>query len=343
MKNILITGMTPKQVGRSTSSWVTFVDALKTILSSDILKQYMRETINVEHRNVIPGEDLSRYDKVIVFISVHDSIAAGYRWSGLWALAARPDAIVAVDDWQYFIIQNKLNSAIRAGRFFRFVDKFPDRSKKEEVISIINNPYVRNSIMNVAKSMCEDIPFKHVLMPLFPWCDKKKIGFKISDMSKIIPIDPSRFVNLPDIITDCKEKQWVMGSLFDHSKYIEGMKPTWPVLKYGHRKTQKVLTETELCVEYSKSYGIISPKYRTAGDGWWRMRYVHAAKYNCLLHMSREESINMPTYFHYPLKQVESFNTTDLNNVISFQNKWLWNNFEEAFSVVHKISEVLND
>ncbi len=342
MKKILITGMTPKQVGRSRSTWVTFVDALKTILASEQLETAMEETIQVDHRAVIPGENLQVYDKVIVFIAPHDSIAAGYRWSGLWALAARGDAIVAVDDWQYYTIQMKLTSALAADRFYRFVDERPDWSRREEVQGFNDYPAAKRAVKELAYSMCWDIPFKHILMPLFPWYDPNKIGFRLKDKDKIVPIDPSLIVRPPDVpFVGEKKRQWVAGSLFDHSDYINKLGLTWPLLKFGHKKTQVVLSEPDLCKIYAESYGIISPKYRTSGDGWWRMRYVHAAEYYNILLMSPEERANMPGIFKLSVQDIENRSNSSLHSLMVQQSKWLVGNFMAISEIISRIKEVL--
>lgn len=336
MKKILITGMTPKQVGRSKSTWITWVDALKFILKQDDFEDY-----EIEHRNVIPGENLDGYHKVIVFIAPHDSIAAGYRWGGLWAIAHRPDAIISVDDWQYFTIQNKLKSALAAGRFYRFVDKLPEWSREEEVNAIKKSPDVRTRIASMALEMSKRIVNANILMPLFPWYDKSEIGFECNK-DNVIPIDPSNFIG-PNakIEVGIKEKRWVIGSLFDHSNYVRKMNLTWPVKMYGHKKTQIVLSEYRLCEEYAKSYGVIAPLYRTSGDGWWRMRYAHCMHYKAYLLLDRQESYRMSPAFHYLPKQIEAFNDETLAKVIDFQGNWLRTHFESKESVVDKLLGVL--
>jgi hypothetical protein len=310
------------------------------ILKSQELEDVTQETISVENRQTLPGEDLSAYDKVIVFIAPHDSIAAGYRWGGLWALAARPDAIVAVDDWQYYTIQMKLASALAAGRFYRFVYDMPNWSRKEEVAAFTDE--IAEKIKNLAKSMCHEIPFKNVLMPLFTWHDQSKIGFRITNKEeKIVPIDPSRFIELESHDCSQKAKQWVCGSLFDHSAYMSKLDLKWPIVKVGHKKTQRVLSEADLCKLYANSLGIISPKYRTSGDGWWRMRYVHAAKYCNILCLSPQEATKMHWSFKTSGSCFERLTDYEIIRNRNNQVSWLRENFESKKSVLTKIAEVL--
>ena len=55
---------------------------------------------DVEQRIVQIGEDLSKYDEVIVFIAGPRQLVATTVYNGLWAISQRPDCILAFDDWQ---------------------------------------------------------------------------------------------------------------------------------------------------------------------------------------------------------------------------------------------------
>lgn len=342
---ILITGMTPKQVGRARSNVITFVDALKNILDEI-------EEVEYDHRPIVPGEDISNYDKVIVFIAPHDSIAAGYRWGGLYALAARDDAILAADDWQYYTIQMKLTSALEAGRFYRFVDKFPNWSRKDELQGFEDHPKWKQAIQETAENLRWDIPFKTVLMPLFQWHSMSAIGWRLKDITKVTALDPSNFISLPPVNLEAignrlsnKRRVWVCGSLFNQSDFVHKMGFTWPVEMYGHKKTQPVLTERRLCQKYLESWGIVSPRYKTSGDGWWRARYVFASGFKNIMAMSNQEAAGMPDMFQNQSRVniIESLDDKGLMSLASRQSMWLKENFEPRSQVISKIVEVLHE
>lgn len=54
----------------------------------------------VEQRQIALGEDLSGYDEVIVFIAGPRQLVATTVFEGLWAIAQKPNCILAFDDWQ---------------------------------------------------------------------------------------------------------------------------------------------------------------------------------------------------------------------------------------------------
>ena len=82
----------------------------------------------VEQRPVTAGEDLSGYDKVIVFL-MHVSPYNTYMYGALWAISQRPDAYLAIEDWQ---------SPKNINTWKNNIDKVVD--------SITNDYYVKNVV-----------------------------------------------------------------------------------------------------------------------------------------------------------------------------------------------------
>jgi len=96
MKKILITGFNAEQNERD-----YFQRKQLKILNSHFSLIRCLEDMGwqVEQRPVEQGEDLSSYDEVIVYLHSVQSFCQRL-YSGLWAVAARPDCILAFDDWQ---------------------------------------------------------------------------------------------------------------------------------------------------------------------------------------------------------------------------------------------------
>ncbi len=97
MKKILITGMNKNQCTRKhyLSQQIKVVPSHYSLYNCLVDMGY-----DVEQRVVEIGEDLSKYNDVIVFLAGPRQLVAGNLFNGLWALHARPDAIIAYDDWQ---------------------------------------------------------------------------------------------------------------------------------------------------------------------------------------------------------------------------------------------------
>ena len=96
-KKILITGFNKNQCTRK----FYMRQQLKVVPSHYSLYNCLVDMgYEVEHRMVEIGEDLSKYDDVIVFIAGPRQLVTTTLFNGLWAIAQRPDAVLAYDDWQ---------------------------------------------------------------------------------------------------------------------------------------------------------------------------------------------------------------------------------------------------
>jgi len=83
-----------------------------------------------------------------------------------------------------------------------------------------------------------------------------------------------------------KKKQWVYGALADYSKWHTRLGATWPIIAHN-KKT--FIPEEELMEEYAQSHGIIFPKYKASGSGWWRARFCHGVLAQCYMYCDRSE------------------------------------------------------
>jgi hypothetical protein len=97
MKKILITGFNKNQCTRK----FYLRQQLKVVPSHYSLFNCLTDMgYEVEQRQVELGEDLSKYDEIIVFIAGPRQLVATTVYEGLWAISQRPDCILAFDDWQ---------------------------------------------------------------------------------------------------------------------------------------------------------------------------------------------------------------------------------------------------
>ena len=105
MKKILITGMNRLQCNKD----FYLKQQLQVVPSHYSVIRCLEDMgYDVEQREVALGEDLSSYDEVIVYIHSIQAFCQ-HIWSGLYAVAARPNCIIAFDDWQF----NQIYGAIQ--------------------------------------------------------------------------------------------------------------------------------------------------------------------------------------------------------------------------------------
>ncbi len=334
--NILITGMTSRHTGGNVSKMLTVIEPMKLILTTMGHKVY-------QHSSTV-GQDLSMYDKIFLFLFPVEKMGATRRFGALDVIARYPEkTIISFDDWQYYQFQNMIRSCVQSGRFWNWVDKFPGFITKADLTAILSGgKEVRDRLMQVADALSDNLQLP-VCIPKFGWGDNSKIKAMTSD--QVFTFDPSLFAI--DYVLDnydlefnpiVKCRNWVVGSLFAHDTYVKNLKYKWPILRYGHKKTQKVLTEEELCIVYQNHWGIISPCYPTSGDGWWRARFIFGYMFENIILASPTEMNNkcfLPESFN------EDMSDKELESVAGFQKGFLDSYFEKKESVIATFDKIL--
>lgn len=285
--NILITGMTARHTGGNVSKMVTVIEPLKEILK-DIGHEVFQKTVSV-------NEDLKVYDKIFLFMFPPEKIGVTRRFGAIDAYARYPEkCILCFDDWQYYQFQNGMKNCLESGRFFNWVDKFPNFITKVDLQEIIKGgKVVRDRLFGAASRLAVD-PKRPFCIPKFLWGYDGQI--KLESSAETFHFDPSRYAidyvyNNYDLefMPAKRENKWVLASLFEHDKYFRSLKLTWPILRVGHKKTQQVFDEEKLCKIYQDNWGILSPSYPTSGDGWWRARFIFAYMFENIVYASDEE------------------------------------------------------
>lgn len=281
MKKILVTGFTraactrnfheKSQIGLCTAHY-SLVECLEDM------------GWEVDQRPVTAGEDLSAYDKVIVFL-MHVSPYNTYMYGALWAIAQRKDALLAIEDWQ---------SPKNINTWSKDVDKV--------VESITNDYYVESVVAEKElrpewKSAFRDaisvvsggeLP---VTLPahlggdfkmLFPNWNQTKVH------SWFAPAYTLHRQPAVSLIEEPKEKVFNFAGLIqsETEKWFNKVTKdcTWQIKQYGSKsKKQKRLTEEEMVTVFSDQWGVLMAGYWHAGSGWWRARPQQVADVGSIL------------------------------------------------------------
>jgi hypothetical protein len=144
-----------------------------------------------------------------------------------------------------------------------------------------------------------------------------------AEMGPIEALDPSSTIyNILDTVepSDPSEKQraWVLGALMPHDTWLEKKSPSWPVEIVGSRKLirkfggQRLQTESDVLAFYNNYWGILSPPYPHAGSGWWRSRFMYAARVGSILVTDKGEGDPLGPAYKLTIKQVESMSDSEL-------------------------------
>jgi hypothetical protein len=297
---ILITGFTSRQV----NSQKLRQDYLSVeAILPEVLKSLGHE---VEHRKVVIGEDLSGFDLALIGICPLSKQAAYYAARAAYAFQEVKRVELYCGDWTIEETGREtkylLNKWEKYERFARPVLKYSD--------------YDIDLVKSLAQSLVtENLP---LLGPFFPWGQHELILKELTNL-RLLTFDPSPFCTFPEVNYAPKQKRWIYSAL-QKNPWIDKQRLTWPVVRYGNGATH--LPENELLQEYGYSVGTLAAPYRTAGSGWWRARYAHAAHVGAIICCDpRDQAILGYPYRHSP-QQVEAMSDEDLYATAVQQALW---------------------
>jgi hypothetical protein len=281
----------------------------------------------VEQRPVTAGEDLSGYDKVVVFL-MHVSPYNTYMYGALWAIGQRPDALLAIEDWQ---------SPKNINTWRKDVDKI--------LASITNDYYVNNVVSEKRLDSAWMPTFKEALttiasgtrpvtLPahlggdykmLFPDWESDKI------FSWFAPAYTLHRVPETSLFDDPKERILNFAGLIQSeterwfNRVTDGA--TWPVKQYGSRsKKQTRLTEQEMVGVFNDHWGILMAGYWHAGSGWWRARPQQVADVGSIMICEdKEGAVFGEPYVGLNCKILQEMSDTQLEDVAISQKEAYYN------------------
>tara|TARA_R100000664_G_scaffold262_9_gene751 strand:- start:2665 stop:3711 length:1047 start_codon:yes stop_codon:yes gene_type:complete len=316
---ILVTGFNALAIGTARSP-------LNIATSARILPKVLQELgHDVTQKQIIPGEDVSMYDKVFVFVFGPNSLSARYWYGAAYTIIKRPDSIISIDDWQtkdsvsgfrtfsngHWRIWKKVSQAGNPVGKVNWEEAQPYKKEIEDLVDYFAH---------------KEWPHK-LLVPAYDGGNYEELGMKAKE---IINWDPSAYTdtylkspdNQEDLLSSyapndgIKENAWICASLVSKQSWLEKQEFNWRVKTFGNqREKQTRLKEHEMFQEYRKVWGVISPPhYHTAkGSGWWRVRYKMALDAKCIVHAHPEEAKILG--INCDLNKVENSSKEELLNI----------------------------
>ena len=125
-----------------------------------------------------------------------------------------------------------------------------------------------------------------------------------------------------------RERGWVLSTLQDQEGWLKKQKCGWPVITIGNkRKAAKgegfdYVPERELIENYyTKYWGHLAFGYPLADGGWWRMRYIHAAKAGIVTCGDQADVMKMPPAFQHSRVMLERKTDEQLSNIAREQHE----------------------
>lgn len=300
----------------------------------------------VEQRPVTAGEDVSKYDKVIVFL-MHISPFNTYMYGALWTISQRSDVLLAIEDWQ---------SPKNINTWSRDVDK---------TLASITNDYYVNNVVYEKKLDPEWLPaFKDAMetivsgerpitLPahlggdykmLFPEWNENQIhswyapAFTLHRKAGVTLFDEpkQKVFNFAGLIQSETEK-WF-------NRVTEGV--TWEIKQYGSKKKQqKRLTEQEMVSTFNDHWGILMAGYWHAGSGWWRARPQQTADVGSILICEdKEGALFGEPYVGLTCKMLEDMDESQLEKLAKDQHDSYYDHQPmDAYITIQQVENYINE
>lgn len=348
MKKILITGMNAAQCKKD----YFLKQEIQVVPSHYSLIRCLEDLgYQVEQRAVNLGEDLNDYDDVIVYMHSIQSFCQRL-FGGLYAIASRPDCILAFDDWQVDQIYKSFDS------YMIDLKESPNKAYREYLLELYQGSESEAEIRRWHQhyiAACEFVLDKNnrLLLSAFDKGDISLLNLGWQE-DKIFTFNPNPYhlnrtphngygeaSSLYAMINEevdpaNKIKAWNFASLVQKKtqKWLKMQNSDnwlWPIHFYGARRGMEIkqdrLIESDMCRIYSAQWGCLMPGYFHSGSGWWRARPLQVADAGSILVCDDKEGIVYgDAYVGVRVKDVEQMDLTQLIKLAKDQRDCLYDN-----------------
>lgn len=253
----------------------------------------------VEWRRFMVGQPiLPKTEAVIVSTMLPRSLNSPYALGVMWAIseALREDIplVIYLTDWQFFNVAREFRSIAKEGTdyFFKKIGGAPQYAE---------NPVALGDRAEALLQVCVDfanpssVLWKNaqILCPLYArWGDRKIVQRLLPGANPVHGFDPTplflRYLDAtgrrlipPEM--EKRARRWVLPSLLVDDRWVEDQNLRWRVDRFGPKRYRVLPDERAVHVEYAKRVGALCPPYPTVGSGWWRSRWIHAARTRTVL------------------------------------------------------------
>jgi hypothetical protein len=288
----------------------------------------------IDHFPIEVGEDVSKYDLVIVMPCNPTVWGSIYFLGMLWTMAQRrhggPPVVALFKHWDI--------RAIWAG--IKSLDSRPDKLydgfieyRWSDVARKDYDELIRGELHDLAQDR-----WPPTMTSAWEWGDHslltKGTGIPHIDFC----FDPSNAMYYPTYEKtpfEDRRQSWVLGTYEDARKWIAKQKLAWPVESYGfdqddterglgRKRKKKRIPRDELVKKYYEAWGGLSPVYYHAGSGYWRARFVHYAAAGMIALADPAEVRKLGTPYLFDGPTIERLSNRDRQRLASEQADLFW-------------------
>lgn len=250
---------------------------------------------------------------VIVSMLLPRSLNSPYALGAMWAIveAVRRDIplVLYMTDWAFYAAWTEYKSILKAGEeyFYKTIGGKPQYNEPNQGLARWSD-----DLLMMCEHYIDPKSFlwkqSKIVVPKFTnFGDMSILQSQLPGASPFYTFDPTptffKYVTereYPMVPMKDRNRKWILPSLLTEDYWIERQSLGWPVERYGPKGFIVLDTEQDVQSMYRGYQGAICPPYKTAGGGWWRSRWIHAALAGCVLLCDDKDALAVgPEYLYY--------------------------------------------
>lgn len=343
--NVLATGMNPADANALKRK--PRVDLFQVF--PEIVKVLKAEGDNVVWRRLRVGVPmLPRTGAILISMMLPRSLNCPYAFSAVWTIseALRLDLplVLYFTDWAFYNAHVEFRSILREGKpyFYKQMGGFPQYPESEAAIEE-NAEALLEVCRQYGDPQSKLWQKAAVVAPMYTnWGNKKIVQRLLPGANPVHRLDPTppflRYLDeygpatQPSDIAD-REKRWILPSLLKTNTWMDDQKLQWPVDRFGPKGYDVLAHEGEVNRQYGLRVGAICPPYPTAGSGWWRSRWIHAARAQSVLLCGSMDDDAAGRAYRFNGEQYESMSDARLRRAAMEQQETMYEFLQKDWGV----------
>lgn len=297
---------------------------------------------NVDWRRMRVGGPIPPgVDAIVVSLMLPRSLNCPYALGVIWtiseALRLEIPLVLYMCDWAFFRAHPEFRSIAKAGTsyFFKKIGNAPQYDESPMAIEEYGDQLIEvcEAYGNPSSRLWRNA---QVMVPRYTHIgDVRIVQRLLPGVDRVFTMDPTPlFLRYLDSgltpsaedqkWTESRAQRWILPSLLIDDDWIDRQELTWPVDRFGPKGCIVLENEREVTKAYARRAGALCPPYPTAGSGWWRSRWIHAARARLvLLCDSTDDQMFDSSIYAYNGEEYERMSATKRMEVAEEQAKTL--------------------
>lgn len=355
---ILFTGFTSRTVGSDRNVY----DYMSNVFVLEQALKLAGHTVDVRAVSLVEDPCIDEdYDVALVGIAACQGLSSRFKLGALWALHkfGKRAGIFPSDGKNIYTFPSLVKTCLTGEHFDKILGRAIDpidyflgqlQQDKNNVVDAEIGQEMKTVWIGVLSKLLNEARDPYcawpMLVPTHSWGDGRvyaqHFGADVTTWDPTNVAIPMQFkhedLGIDDRLPGAgspyneRKREWVVSSLQNQTAWIKKQKCKWPVVIVGNKRKARqgegvdYIPERELIDTYYRNYwGHLAFGYPLADGGWWRMRYVHAAKAGIVTCCDEADARRMPEDYRHSRIRLETRTDEQLAAIAANQHLQLMN------------------